>query len=154
MKRWILYNKTDGTSWLVSPSGDKVQLTPELNFPDEHCDVVNQDEIPLASEFIFIDYDPAVHTIPNEFVFMDATGIRLGADGMVYPCPGNVEPQTDKWPILPERSDKQRRDDLIAVSFLLYNINHEQTKLIAQGKVRPLGYNPVEPSRTLMRKDT
>ena len=150
MKRWILYNKTDGTSWLVSPSGDKVQLTPELNFPDEHCDVVDEDNLEVRpldlGDFhttfqVPLDYDPANHTVPNDFVQYHNT-----PDGAYITCP------VDPWPILPERSDKQRRDDLIAVSWLLYNINHEQTKLIAQGKIRPLAYNPVEPSRTISRK--
>jgi len=164
MKRWILHIKTGSfggnfnkTCWLISPSGDKIQLDDQLNIPEDQIEVVNRDEVPTGyNEALdlmehYSDFKLPDATIP--VYFTQRAFMPWDRDDRVEPSDfGTHQRPPDPWPILPERSNKQERDDLIAVSWLLYNINHEQTKLIAQGKIRPLAYNPVEPSRTISRK--
>lgn len=155
MKKWILYNKSDGTSWLVSPSGDKVQLTAELNMPAEHCDVVSQDDLdismPLArmEEIVRDGFHPPDATTP---IIQYHTPEDFRQMEKFLP-----ERLIDKWPLLPTRSEKQRRDDGIHVNEFLLRLNRGEAADAAIGKLDPADiqffrYSSIEPNREIVRK--
>jgi hypothetical protein len=80
---------------------------------------------------------------------------RLYAKSDLAETPNIIEePELpDPWPLLPERTDKQSRDDKIAVNQLLVSLNRDTSIDILRGttKAKLFMYSEVEPIRIIKK---
>ena len=99
---------------------------------------------------------------PEDVVYKPLQGYEPPEDSRVtfvddepsVPEPEQVDPtrsnDLDPWPVLPVKTDKQRRDDGIAVNMLLYHLNQDTAIDLARGgKAKLFRYSEEEPIRIL-----